>query len=147
MVRLIISGLFHRAIAQSGSCLNSWAFTNSSKRMAFRLGEKLGIKTENPQELLNHLRSLDTKALTKASHEVLTPEASVHITTTHCPTQSLLHLRHYAQFLTNCKYTVLLLHHMFNVYFYRFTVHSVDYLITHTNTCTNTHTYIYIYII
>ena len=76
-MRLIISGLFHRAIAQSGSCLNSWAFTNSSRRMAFRLGEKLGIKTENPQELLNHLRSVDTKDLTKASHEVLVPEASV----------------------------------------------------------------------
>jgi len=135
----IISGLFHRAIAQSGSCLNSWAFTNSSKRMAFRLGEKLGIKTENTQELLNHLRSVDAKALTKASHEVLTPEASPYITATNCSTQSLLHLRHYAQFLTNCKYPVLLLHHnMFNVYFYSFTVHSVDYLITHTNTCTHT---------
>jgi hypothetical protein len=46
--------------------------------MAFRLGEKLGIKTENPQELLNHLRRVDTKDLTKASHEVLTPEASVY---------------------------------------------------------------------
>jgi len=38
------------------------------------------------------------------------------------------------------------------IYFYHFTVHSVDYLITHTNTCTHTHThththiYIYIYI-
>jgi len=78
--------------------------------MAFRLGEKLGIKTENPQELLNHLRSVDTKDLTKASHEVLTPEASVCITTTICPTQSLLHLRHYAQFLTNCECPVLPLH-------------------------------------
>ena len=78
IVRFIISGLFHRAIAQSGSCLNSWAFTNSSKRMAFRLGEKLGIKTENPQELLNRLRSVDTRELTKASHEVLTPEASTY---------------------------------------------------------------------
>jgi carboxylesterase type B len=81
-VSLIISGLFHRAISQSGSCLNAWAFTNSSRRMAFRLGEKLGIKTENPQELLNHLRSVDTKDLTKASHEVLTPEASVYMSPT-----------------------------------------------------------------
>jgi len=36
-------------------------------------------------------------------------------------------------------------------YFYPFTVHSVVYLMTHTNTCTHTHTYmcvcIYIYII
>ena len=31
-------------------------------------------------------------------------------------------------------------------YFYRCTVHSVDYLITHTNTHTHTHTHIYIYI-
>lgn len=74
MLSPMSKGLFHRAIAQSGSCLNSWAFTNSSRRMAFRLGEKLGIKTENPQELLNHLRSVDTKDLTKASHEVLVPE-------------------------------------------------------------------------
>jgi len=72
--------------------------------MAFRLGEKLGIKTENPQELLNHLRSVDTKVLTKASHEVLRPEASVYLTTTNCPTQSLQHLGRYVHFLTNCKY-------------------------------------------
>jgi carboxylesterase type B len=103
ILRLTILGLFHRAIAQSGSCLNSWAFTNSSKSMAFRLGEKLGIKTEDSQELLNHLRSVGTMDLTKASHEVLTPEASVYTTTTNCPTptQSLLHLRHYVHFLTN----------------------------------------------
>jgi hypothetical protein len=44
--------------------------------MAFRLGEKLGIKTEDPKELLKRLRSVDTRALTKASHEVLRPEVS-----------------------------------------------------------------------
>ena len=116
---LIISGLFHRAIAQSGSCLNSWSFTNSSKRMAFRLGEKLGIKTDNPQELLNRLRSVETRGLTRASHEVLTPEASVYMTTTNCPAQSLLNLRTYVQFLTNCKYPVLLLHYnMVNMSFH-----------------------------
>jgi carboxylesterase type B len=75
---LILSGLFHRAIAESGSILNFWAFTNSSRRMAFRLGEKLGIRTEDPQELLKRLRSVDTLVLTKVSHEVLKPEVSVH---------------------------------------------------------------------
>lgn len=42
--------------------------------MAFRLGEKLGIRTDDPQELLKHLRNVDTLVLTKVSHEVLTPE-------------------------------------------------------------------------
>ncbi|PNF42127.1 Esterase FE4 [Cryptotermes secundus] len=74
MLSPMSKGLFHRAIAESGSVLNFWAFTNSSRRMAFRLGEKLGIRTDDPQELLNHLRSVDTLVLTKVSHEVLTPE-------------------------------------------------------------------------
>jgi hypothetical protein len=46
--------------------------------MAFRLGEKLGIRTDDPQELLKRLRSVDTLVLTKVSHEVLTPEVNVH---------------------------------------------------------------------
>jgi hypothetical protein len=46
--------------------------------MAFRLGEKLGVRTDDPQELLKHLRSVETLVLTKASHEVLTSEVNIH---------------------------------------------------------------------
>jgi hypothetical protein len=46
--------------------------------MAFRMGEQLGIRTDDPQELLKRLRSFDTLVLTKASHEVLTPEVNIH---------------------------------------------------------------------
>ncbi|PSN48039.1 hypothetical protein C0J52_09101 [Blattella germanica] len=47
------AGLFSRAIAQSGSVLNSWAFntTNIARSKAFRFGEALGCKTQDSKEL------------------------------------------------------------------------------------------------
>ncbi|KAJ9588458.1 hypothetical protein L9F63_018191, partial [Diploptera punctata] len=67
-------GLFHRAISMSGSVLNPWSFRNSTREFAFRMGEKLGLKTEDPQELVRFLRQVNSMELTKTSHEVLTPE-------------------------------------------------------------------------
>nr|CAD7449687.1 unnamed protein product [Timema bartmani] len=55
-------GLFQRAISQSGSVLDFWAFTKSTSA-SFELGEYLGLKTSNPQEMADYLRSLPADSI------------------------------------------------------------------------------------
>jgi carboxylesterase type B len=71
-----ISGLFHRAIMQSGSALNPWAYDEptSARRKAFRLGEILGLKTTDPNELLAFLQNLSAKEIVTGLHKALTDE-------------------------------------------------------------------------
>ncbi|CAG2057130.1 unnamed protein product [Timema podura] len=76
-------GLFHRAIAQSGSVLNPWAFIESSRTRAFRLGELLGCKTDDAEELVRFLRSVPAKSIVEAQENILTLEEKpppVHLT-------------------------------------------------------------------
>nr|CAD7197945.1 unnamed protein product [Timema douglasi] len=70
-------GLFHRAIAQSGSVLNPWAFIESSRTRAFRLGELLGCKTDDAEELVRFLRGVTAKSIVEAQENTLTPEEKV----------------------------------------------------------------------
>ncbi|CAG2057421.1 unnamed protein product [Timema podura] len=65
------SRLFHRAIAQSGSALNPWAFTRSSRDQAFKLGELLGCATDNGRELVSFLRSVPANSIIKAQNDVI----------------------------------------------------------------------------
>ncbi|XP_067007341.2 carboxylic ester hydrolase [Anabrus simplex] len=67
-------GLFSKAIAQSGSALNPWAFTRSSRARAFHLGEVLGCKTDDPQVLLKFLMSVKAKDLVGASSKTISEE-------------------------------------------------------------------------
>ena len=48
------SGLFHRAISQSGSALDPWAYAEPDflHRKAFTIGERMNCRTSDPQELL-----------------------------------------------------------------------------------------------
>ncbi|CAG2067024.1 unnamed protein product, partial [Timema podura] len=50
-------GLFQRAISESGSALNPWAFHLNTQPYAFNLGSKLGLNTIDAQELATFLRS------------------------------------------------------------------------------------------
>lgn len=61
-------GLFHRAIIQSGSVLNPWSYMDqtSSVARAFKLGNILGCKTENADELLEFLQKLPAYKITEA---------------------------------------------------------------------------------
>ncbi|KAG8228421.1 hypothetical protein J437_LFUL003894 [Ladona fulva] len=66
-------GLFHRAIAQSGSSLNPWAFRprKSAKDLAFQLGKTLGFKgSHDSKQLLEFLRQIDPKELVLASEKL-----------------------------------------------------------------------------
>ncbi|XP_066150132.1 para-nitrobenzyl esterase-like [Euwallacea fornicatus] len=59
-------GLFQRAILMSGSNLPFWTYQTEQRRIAFDLGFSLGIETNSSEVLLQKLRSMDFKTLTKA---------------------------------------------------------------------------------
>lgn len=65
MLSPMSKGLFHKAIAQSGVCINDWAIGSTPKERAFRAGKVLGNKTKDVNELLKHLQSLPATDLTK----------------------------------------------------------------------------------
>ncbi|XP_050672387.1 cholinesterase 2-like isoform X3 [Leptidea sinapis] len=52
--------LFHKAIAQSGSCLADWTYTSTSESAAraFKVGKLLGKDTDDPEELLHFLQEV-----------------------------------------------------------------------------------------
>ncbi|XP_061709566.1 esterase E4-like [Cydia pomonella] len=57
-------GLFHKVIAQSGTCIHDWVVGEDSKSRAFRVAKYLGRDTKNTTELLEFLRSLPAANLT-----------------------------------------------------------------------------------
>jgi carboxylesterase type B len=60
--------LFHRAIIQSASALNHWAYEDPSvaRRKAFRFGEYLGCHTSDSKELVDFLMKVPEKQLVDA---------------------------------------------------------------------------------
>lgn len=56
-------GLFHRAIAQSGSTLCPWALSKDPARVAFEVGVSSGIITTSTKELVERLRTTDLSRL------------------------------------------------------------------------------------
>ncbi|XP_049867836.1 juvenile hormone esterase-like [Pectinophora gossypiella] len=63
LVSKMSEGLFHKAICQSGVCLNEWAYNFYGKQRAFQLGKHLGKDTNDPAELLEFLRSVPALSL------------------------------------------------------------------------------------
>lgn len=55
----VTKGLFHRAIAQSGSTLCPWALQRDPARIAFEIGLSSGIVTRDTKELIDKLRQTD----------------------------------------------------------------------------------------
>lgn len=74
MLSPLAAGLFHRAICQSGSALNTWARTENAREKAFKLGDTLGLNTNSSTELLKFLRKLSPKHLIDAAPLTLTDE-------------------------------------------------------------------------
>lgn len=74
---IIFTGLFQRAIAQSGVCLNPWAITTEPRDKAFRLGEILGKKTKNSRELIEYLKTVDPIKLISKMNDAISEEVSV----------------------------------------------------------------------
>lgn len=57
------TGLFQKAITQSGSCLCPWAMQDRPLEMAFRLGKALKFETDDIQKLLDFLQTVPVEDL------------------------------------------------------------------------------------
>lgn len=68
------AGLFHRVILQSGCALNPWAFCENQVHRAFKMGEILGKKTNDPCEIMEFLRDQPSEILVTHQTKVLTPQ-------------------------------------------------------------------------
>lgn len=61
-----ISGLFHKAIAESGVVSNYWSFnewTSKAENSGYQIVEKLGKKTRDPKVAYDFLKTIDAKQL------------------------------------------------------------------------------------
>ncbi|KAJ0175663.1 hypothetical protein K1T71_008822 [Dendrolimus kikuchii] len=63
LVSKMSKGLYNKAICQSGVCLNEWSYNLYARERAFQLGKTLGKDTDDPQKLLEFLRSLPAISL------------------------------------------------------------------------------------
>ncbi|XP_052751587.1 juvenile hormone esterase-like isoform X2 [Galleria mellonella] len=68
------NGLFNKAIAQSGTCLDDWVINRDAKSTAFRVGKILGKHTDNPKELLKFLQSVPATDLLGLTFKIITEE-------------------------------------------------------------------------
>lgn len=67
-------GLFHKAIMQSGTCMNPWASQRTPKKYALQLCEALGRKITNSREIVEFLRTIDCQKLIEEQDKLLTTE-------------------------------------------------------------------------
>lgn len=67
-------GLFHKAIAQSGSILNPWAIAPNPKEHAFMLGRSLGYKGNSSVELVEFLRNQSESDIILKSLQLKVPD-------------------------------------------------------------------------
>ncbi|KOB71341.1 Uncharacterized protein OBRU01_13925 [Operophtera brumata] len=63
MISPMSNGLFHKAIAQSGVCIDDSGIATGAKERAFRVAKLLGKETTDVQELLRFLRSVPATKL------------------------------------------------------------------------------------
>ncbi|RZF46909.1 hypothetical protein LSTR_LSTR008037 [Laodelphax striatellus] len=67
-------GLFHKVILQSGSALNPWAYVENTVPRAYVLGELLGKKASDSEELIAFLRDQTKEDLIAFQNKVLSRE-------------------------------------------------------------------------
>ncbi|XP_075972493.1 uncharacterized protein LOC142974212 [Anticarsia gemmatalis] len=76
------TGLFHRAIALSGSPYCDWAISYRPETRAFKLGKQLGYETKNTSALLSFLQTLSSdKFVNYTDPNVLASEELTSVTT------------------------------------------------------------------
>ncbi|EFN82200.1 Esterase FE4 [Harpegnathos saltator] len=68
------ASLFNAAIQQSGSAVNTWAISYNPREVAFKLGKKLDIETDDSAELVAKLAEFSPKELISASEELMKTE-------------------------------------------------------------------------
>ncbi|XP_035737129.1 esterase E4-like isoform X2 [Vespa mandarinia] len=68
----LAEGLFHKAIAQSGTAINSWAYTSDEpRRYGYQLSSMLGFESCDPEAVVDFLRKVDVKKLVKYQSYVI----------------------------------------------------------------------------
>ena len=65
-----VSGLFHKAIIQSGVVINPWAHQISNKEFAMQIANALGNSESNPEEVLKFFRTVSAQELVQAVEDV-----------------------------------------------------------------------------
>ncbi|KAJ8721591.1 hypothetical protein PYW07_002366 [Mythimna separata] len=63
LISKMSSGLFNKAICQSGVCLNEWSYNIYARERSFQLGKLLGKETDDPAELLQFLKCVPASSL------------------------------------------------------------------------------------
>lgn len=74
------TGLFHKAISQSGVAANPWTFSewaNKATNKGFQLAEYLGRATSDPKVAFEFLKTIDAKKLREAEQKLLTKTVSI----------------------------------------------------------------------
>ncbi|XP_075212855.1 esterase FE4-like [Lycorma delicatula] len=74
MISPLSDGFFHKAILQSGTALNPWAFQQDPVQRAFRFGKILGINTTDHKELTNYLMNTPASDIVSLQENIITPE-------------------------------------------------------------------------
>ncbi|KAL0840751.1 hypothetical protein ABMA28_015935 [Loxostege sticticalis] len=74
MISPMSKGLFQKAIAQSGVCIEDWAITRDAKSRAFRAGKYLGKDTNDVNELLEFLQGVPALDLANITFKTRTPD-------------------------------------------------------------------------
>lgn len=64
----LISGLFHKAIMESGSVLNAWS---KGTRYAKQLAKNLGFETDDEEQILKFLQEVPVKDLIDAQETII----------------------------------------------------------------------------
>lgn len=60
-------GLFHKAISQSGSALNPWAYQTHPENVAHQLAKDLGITFTDNADLIRQLREANPSDMNRAT--------------------------------------------------------------------------------
>lgn len=63
----VASGLFHKAISQSGSLFSDWAFNYNPRRATENLGSRLYMNFQGTQQLVQQLRQISAERLLRAA--------------------------------------------------------------------------------
>ncbi|XP_053602680.1 juvenile hormone esterase [Plodia interpunctella] len=74
LVSPMSKGLFHKVIAQSGSCIDDWAIGRGSIERAFRTSKVLGKESKNIDELLKYLQSVPAVDLVGMTYKTRTAD-------------------------------------------------------------------------
>ncbi|XP_075211389.1 esterase FE4-like [Lycorma delicatula] len=99
------SGLFHRAILQSGTALSPWAFVENAVPRAFILGELVGCKTDDVNQIATVLRQQSPETLVTHQGKVLNLEEKRKLTFPFVPCKEVIGTG--SNFMTECPETML----------------------------------------